>query len=95
MLCVRRRTRLLHRLLVSPLILLLLGIFGLVYGSSQLAREKILEQLSYVVDRHGLKVIEDIANNAAQPTPGILAAASALSSRSLAPAAFSVNCKMR
>jgi membrane protein len=74
MLCVRRRTRLLHRLLVSPLILLLLGIFGLVYGSSQLAREKILEQLSYVVDRHGLKVIEDIANNAAQPTPGILAA---------------------
>ena len=70
MLCVRRRTRLLHRLLVSPLILLLLGIFGLVYGSSQLAREKILEQLSYVVDRHGLKVIEDIANNAAQPTQG-------------------------
>jgi membrane protein len=59
---------------LAPLILLLLGVFGLVYGSSQLAREKILEQLSYLVDRHGLKVIEDIANNAAQPAPGIFAA---------------------
>lgn len=63
---------------LSPLILLLLGIFGLVYGSSQLAREKILEQLSYVVDRHGLKVIEDIANNAAQPAPGIIATGSGI-----------------
>ena len=59
---------------LAPLILLLLAIFGLIYGSSQLAREKILEQLGYVVDRQGLKVIEDIANNAAHPAPGIFAA---------------------
>ncbi|HEX6566278.1 MAG TPA: YihY/virulence factor BrkB family protein [Chthoniobacterales bacterium] len=59
---------------LAPLILILLGIFGLVYGSQQ-AREKILEQLRYLVDPSAVKVIQDIANNAAQPKPGIFATA--------------------
>jgi membrane protein len=58
---------------LAPLILLLLGIFGLVYGGSEPAREKILEQLRYLLDPSALKVIQDIANNSAQRAPGILA----------------------
>src|SRR5260221_6463176 len=55
--------------------LVLLGVFGSIYGGSEQAREKILEQLLYLIDPNGLKVIEEIANNAAQPKAGILAAA--------------------
>jgi membrane protein len=59
---------------LAPLVLLLLGIFGLIYGSQQ-AREKILEQLRYLMDPNAVKIVEDIANNAAQPKPGIIATA--------------------
>lgn len=57
---------------LAPLVLVLLSIFGLIYGGSDQAREKIIEQLRYFVDANGLKVIQDIANNAAQPKAGIL-----------------------
>jgi membrane protein len=60
---------------LAPLMLVLLAVFGLIYGGSDQAREKILEQLRYLIDPGGLKVIQDIANNAAQPKAGILAAA--------------------
>jgi membrane protein len=59
---------------LAPLVLLLLGIFGLIYGSQQ-AREKILEQLRYLMDPNAVKIVEDIANNAAQPKAGIIATA--------------------
>ncbi|MBV8483853.1 MAG: YihY/virulence factor BrkB family protein [Verrucomicrobia bacterium] len=59
---------------LAPLVLLLLGVFGLIYGSQQ-AREKILEQLRYLMDPNAIKVVADIANNAAQPKPGIIATA--------------------
>jgi membrane protein len=59
---------------LAPLALVLLGVFGFIYGSSEQAREKILEQLRYVIDPSGIKVFQDIANNAAQPNAGILAA---------------------
>ena len=58
---------------LAPLILLLLGIFGLIYGNQE-ARERILEQLRYLIDPSVIKVVQDIANNAAQPKPGIFAA---------------------
>ena len=58
---------------LAPLVLVLLSIFGLIYGGSDQAREKIMEQLRYFVDANGLKVIQDIANNAAQPKAGIMA----------------------
>ena len=60
---------------LAPLMLVLLGLFGLIYGSSDQAREKILEQLRYLIDPSGVKVIEEIANNAARPKAGILAVA--------------------
>jgi membrane protein len=60
---------------LAPLVLVLLSIFGLIYGGSDQAREKIIEQLRYFVDANGLKVIQDIANNAAQPKAGIVATA--------------------
>ena len=60
---------------LAPLMLVLLGVFGSIYGGSEQAREKILEQLRYLIDPSGLKVIQEIANNAAQPKAGILAAA--------------------
>jgi membrane protein len=59
---------------LAPLILVLLAVFGWLYGSSENARQKVLEQLQYFFDPSGLKVIQDIASNAAQPKTGILAA---------------------
>jgi membrane protein len=58
---------------LAPLVLVLLSIFGLIYGGSDQAREKIIEQLRYFVDANGVEVIQDIANNAAQPKAGIMA----------------------
>jgi membrane protein len=60
---------------LAPLIVVLLSVFGLIYGNVGQARERILDQLGYLVDSSGLKVIQDIANNVAQPKAGILAAA--------------------
>jgi membrane protein len=60
---------------LAPLVLVLLGVFGLIYGGSEQARQKILDQLRYLIDPSGVKVFEDIANNAAEPKAGILATA--------------------
>jgi membrane protein len=60
---------------LAPLVLVLLGVFGLIYGGSAQARDKILEQLRYFVDPSGIKVFQDIANTAAEPKTGILATA--------------------
>jgi uncharacterized BrkB/YihY/UPF0761 family membrane protein len=54
--------------------LVLLAVFGLIYGGNEPAREKILDQLRYLLDRSALKVIQEIAKNAAQPKAGILSA---------------------
>jgi membrane protein len=58
---------------LAPLVLVLLGVFGLIYGSNEQAREKILDQLRYLMDPSGVKVFQDIANSAAEPKAGILA----------------------
>jgi membrane protein len=60
---------------LAPLVLVLLGVFGFIYGSNEQARQKILDQLSYLVDPSGVKVFQDIANSAAEPKAGILATA--------------------
>jgi membrane protein len=60
---------------LAPLVLVLLGVFGLIYGSNEQAREKILDQLRYLMDPSGVKVFQDIANSAAEPKAGILATA--------------------
>jgi len=60
---------------LAPLVLVLLGVFGLIYGSNEQARQKILDQLRYLMDPSGVKVFQDIANSAAEPKAGILATA--------------------
>ncbi len=59
---------------LAPLVLVLLAVFGLIFGSSEQAREKITDQLRYLIDPSGVKVVQDIAANAAEPKGGILAA---------------------
>jgi membrane protein len=58
---------------LAPLVLVLLAIFGLVYGGSDHARQKITEQLQYLIDPSGIKVIQDIAANTSKTHAGILA----------------------
>ena len=58
---------------LAPLMLVLLAVFGLIYGGSAAAQEKIVKQLSYFVDGSTVGVIKDIASNAAKPSRGILA----------------------
>jgi membrane protein len=58
---------------LAPLVLVLLAVFGLIFGSSDQARQKITEQLRYLIDPSGIKVIQDIAANASKPQSGILA----------------------
>jgi hypothetical protein len=40
---------------LAPLVLVLLAVFGLIFGSSDQAREKITEQLQYLIDPSGIK----------------------------------------
>jgi membrane protein len=60
---------------LAPLMLVLLAVFGWIYGSNESARAKILDQLKYFLDPSGLKVIQDIADNAAKAKAGIAGAA--------------------
>lgn len=59
---------------LAPLMLLLLGLFGMIYGGNEQARQKILEQLSYFLDPSTLRSVQEIAAKAAQPKPGFLSA---------------------
>ena len=58
---------------LAPLVLVLLAVFGLIFGGSDQARHKITEQLQYLIDPSGIKVIQDIAANASKPQAGIIA----------------------
>jgi membrane protein len=58
---------------LAPLVLVLLAVFGVIFGGSDHARQKITEQLQYLIDPSGIKVIQDIAANASKPQTGILA----------------------
>jgi membrane protein len=58
---------------LAPLVLVLLAVFGLIFGGSDQARQKITEQLQYLIDPSGIKVIQDIAANAAKPQAGAIA----------------------
>ncbi len=57
---------------LAPLVLILLAFFGLFFGSEH-ARDKIIEQLQFLIDPSGIKVIQDIALSASKPRTGILA----------------------
>jgi membrane protein len=60
---------------LAPMVLVLLAVFGLIYGGSEQARQKVTDQLRYFLDPSGVKVFQDIAANASEPKGGILAAA--------------------
>jgi membrane protein len=60
---------------LAPMVLVLLAVFGLIYGGSEQARERVTDQLRYFLDPSGVKVFQDIAANASEPKRGILAAA--------------------
>jgi len=60
---------------LAPMVLVLLAVFGLIYGGSEQAREKVTDQLRYFLDPSGVKVFQDIAANASEPKGGILAVA--------------------
>jgi membrane protein len=60
---------------LAPLVLVLLAVFGLIFGGSDQARQKLTEQLQYLIDPSGIKVIQDIAANASKPQAGIVATA--------------------
>ena len=58
---------------LAPLMLVLLAVFGLIYGGSEAARDKITHQLGYFVDQSTVEVTKNIAANASQPSKGIVA----------------------
>jgi membrane protein len=60
---------------LAPMVLVLLAVFGLIYGGNEQARERVTDQLRYFLDPSGVKVLQDIAANASEPKRGILAAA--------------------
>jgi membrane protein len=58
---------------LAPLILLLLAVFGLIYGNSEVARREILHQLYAFLDRSSAKAVEDIATSTGKPAANTLA----------------------
>src|SRR6201997_5864414 len=58
---------------LAPMVLLLLAVFGLIYGNSEVARREILHQLYSFLDRSSAKAVEDIAASAGKPAAGLLA----------------------
>src|ERR1700724_832405 len=53
---------------LAPMVLVVLAVFGFIYGNSEVARREILHQLYSFLDRSSAKAVEDIATSAAKPT---------------------------
>ena len=58
---------------LAPMILVLLAVFGLIYGNSEAARREILHQLYSFLDRSSARAVEDIAASAGKPTASAVA----------------------
>jgi membrane protein len=58
---------------LAPLVLVLLAVFGLIFGGNEHARDKITAQLQYFIDPSGIKVIQDIAANTSKTPAGFIA----------------------
>ena len=80
---------------LAPMVLVLLAVFGLIYGNSEIARREILHQLYSFLDRSSAKAVEDIAASAGKPTASAVATVVVSRSRSSAPAEYSGSCRMR
>jgi membrane protein len=55
------------------MVLVLLAVFGLIYGNSEVVRREILHQLFSLLDRSSAKAVEDIAASAGKPTASAVA----------------------
>src|SRR5258708_17781196 len=51
----------------------LVGVFGVIYGNSEVARRAILQQLYSILDHSSAKAMEDIAASAGKPTASAVA----------------------
>ena len=78
---------------LAPMVLVLLAVFGLIYGNSEVARREILHQLYSFLDRSSARTVEDIAASAGKPTASAVATVSLW--HSSAPAEYSASCRMR
>src|SRR5438046_1725197 len=59
---------------LAPLILILLAIIGLLFRHDPAgAWNRMVEQMSYFLDRSAIQMVRDIAQNASHPSKGILA----------------------
>ena len=58
---------------LAPMMLVLLAIFGLIYGNSELARQEILHQLYSFLDRSSAKAVEEIAASTGKPAASLVA----------------------
>ena len=58
---------------LAPLMLVLLAVFGIVYGNSEVARREILHQLYAFLDRSSAKAVEDIATSTGKPAASAVA----------------------
>jgi membrane protein len=58
---------------LAPMMLVLLAIFGLIYGNSELARREILHQLYSFLDRSSAKAVEEIAASTGKPAASLVA----------------------
>lgn len=59
---------------LAPLILVLLAVIGMIFRNDPAgAWERITEQMSYVLDRSGVEVVQDIARGASKPSTSIWA----------------------
>jgi hypothetical protein len=45
---------------ISKLVLMLLAVFGLIFGGSDHARQRSTEQLQYLIDPSGIRVIQEL-----------------------------------
>jgi uncharacterized BrkB/YihY/UPF0761 family membrane protein len=54
-------------------VLVLLAVFGLIYGNSEVARREILHQVYSFLDRSSAKAVEDIAASTAKPGASLVA----------------------
>jgi membrane protein len=58
---------------LAPMVLVLLAVFGLIYGNSEVARREILHQLYSFLDRNSAKAVQDIAESSGKPTASAVA----------------------
>jgi membrane protein len=53
---------------LAPMVLVLVAIFGFMYGNSEVVRQEILQQLYSILDRSSARAVAEIAASTAKPT---------------------------